>query len=83
VENCAVKEYNEIPLSDLELFKPATISSIDTKDKNILKKLMAFGILPGVNIKMIRKFPSYIFEIGNTRIATDDKIAKSIRVIAN
>lgn len=70
----------EIILSQLDLNISAVITSIDTKDQDTLKKLMALGVLPGVNIKLLRKYPSYLFEAGNTRIAADEKIASSIWV---
>lgn len=71
----------EILLSELEPLKPAVISSIDMEDKPTLKKLMALGVLPGVSVKILQQSPSYVFEAGNTKIAADEKIASSIKVV--
>lgn len=71
----------EILLSELEPFRPAVISSINLKDKDTLKKLMALGVLPGVPVKVIQQSPSYVFQAGNTKIAADSKIASNIKVV--
>lgn len=71
----------EILLSELEPLRPAVISSINMEDKSTLKKLMALGVLPGVSVKILQQSPSYVFEAGNTKIAADEKIASSIKVV--
>jgi len=48
----------------------------DTK----LRKLMTFGIMPGVKIKILQTYPSYVLEIGSTQLAVDYEIAKNIMV---
>lgn len=71
----------EILLSKLKPLRPAVISSINLKDKDTLKKLMALGVLPGVSVKVIQQTPSYVFQAGNTKIAADFKIVSSIKVV--
>lgn len=56
------------------------IAKLDTSDKNILKKLMAMGILPGIPLKMVQTFPSYVFQVGYTQVAVDKAIAQTIIV---
>ena len=43
-----------------------------------LQKLMAMGILPGVSIQVVQKFPSFILKIGHSQIAMDEEMAKDI-----
>ncbi|SHM78290.1 ferrous iron transport protein A [Caldanaerovirga acetigignens] len=72
---------SEMKLPELKEGDAATIVRIDTTDDKILKKLMALGVLPGMNVVLFQKFPSYVLKVGNTRIAADEAIAKSIVVV--
>jgi len=67
-------------LSQLEPGKEAVVSHIDTRNKSTLNKLMALGILPGVRVIMIQKFPTYVFQVGNTRVTADEQLVNTIMV---
>jgi Fe2+ transport system protein FeoA len=45
-----------------------------------IQKLVAIGILPGTSIHLIQKYPSYVFDVGNTQYAVDKNIASEIYV---
>ncbi len=60
-----------------ELGKIAYLQSRQSKE---IQKLMAIGILPGSSIQLIRRFPSYVFQVGNTQYAVDKSIAAAIYV---
>ncbi|WP_332881786.1 FeoA family protein [Methanosarcina horonobensis] len=51
------------------------------KNTGILKKLIAMGILPGMPVTLLRRSPSYLFEVDQTRYAVDREIANHIYVI--
>jgi ferrous iron transport protein A len=36
---------------------------LETKDPGILQKLMSMGILSGMPVTLLRRFPSYLFEV--------------------
>jgi Fe2+ transport system protein FeoA len=38
------------------------------------------GILPGVGIKVIQQFPSYVFQVGYSQFAVDRPLAELIYV---
>jgi len=67
-------------LSELEPSKKATISHLETQDKVMLQKIIAIGALPGTDIKLIQKFPSYVFQIGKSQFAIDKELASCIYV---
>nr|WP_269850000.1 FeoA family protein [Methanosarcina horonobensis] len=46
-----------------------------------MKKLIAMGILPGMPVTLLRRSPSYLFEVDQTRYAVDREIANHIYVI--
>ena len=67
-------------LSELEPSKKATISHLETQDKVMLQKIIAIGALPNTGIKLIQKFPSYVFQIGKSQFAIDKELASCIYV---
>lgn len=67
-------------LCDLEAGEKGRIAYIHTAGNKNLQKIMAMGALPGVLIRLIRKFPTYLFEIGHSQFAVDKSIAEAIFV---
>lgn len=54
------------------------VSSLKTIDPSLIHKLMALGIMPGIEIQLEQKFPSYIIKIGRTRATLDQETAAQI-----
>ncbi len=69
-----------IPLPDLDSGQRGEIAYVHTQNHSNLQKLMATGVLPGMDIQLIQKFPSYVFQVGETQIAVDREIAQEIYV---
>lgn len=67
-------------LSDLNPGQSGKIAYIQSRQSQEIQKLMAIGVLPGTPIQLIRRFPSYVFDVGNTQYAVDEKIANLIYV---
>jgi DtxR family Mn-dependent transcriptional regulator len=72
-----------VPLSQMKPDQEGKIAYIHSKGKSRLQKLMAMGITPGMNIRIIQRFPSHVFQIERAQIAVDEEIAKEIFVVAN
>ena len=68
------------PLCDLQPGQRGHIAYIQMNDPKRLQKLMAMGVLPGVPIALLRRFPSYVFEAGYSQFAVDKEIAADINV---
>ncbi len=68
------------PLSDLKKGQKGKIAYIQTTDRSMLRKIMAMGALPGSNVKLIERFPSYVFEVGESQFAVDRGAAAKIHV---
>jgi DtxR family Mn-dependent transcriptional regulator len=68
------------PLTEIKSGQKGKVVYIQAEDHNMLKKLMAMGILPGRGITLIQKSPSFVFSIGRTQVAVDKEIASSIFV---
>lgn len=67
-------------LTNLKADNKGKVAYIHTKDQLKLQKLMAMGVLPGINITLIQKFPSYVFQLGNSQFAVDKELASAIYV---
>lgn len=67
-------------LRDLEVSDRGTIAYLATNDQGRLNKLMSMGALPGISVIMIQKFPSYVFQIGQSQFAIDQEMAEGIYV---
>jgi DtxR family Mn-dependent transcriptional regulator len=67
-------------LKDLEIKDKGTIAYLATNDSGRLNRLMAMGVLPGISVTMIQKFPSYVFKIGQSQFAIDKEMAEGIYV---
>ena len=68
------------PLCDGQPGREGTVAYLSTRDNRDIQKLMAMGILPGVKIRLLRQFPSYIFEIGYSQFTVDRNLAEKIYV---
>ena len=83
--NCCEKVNKEIrpvvaPLTELRSGDKAKISYIVTKYHERLDRLSSMGLLPGVQIRLHQRQPTYIIQMGETQIALDTAIARDIYV---
>lgn len=69
-----------MPLAELEINKKAKIIYLQTHDRGALQKIIAIGALPKMEIMLIQKFPSYVFNIGKSQFAIDKELASHIYV---
>jgi DtxR family Mn-dependent transcriptional regulator len=68
------------PLSELVVGQKGKIAYIHSQEPQKLQKLMGMGVMPGMNVTLITRFPSYVFQLGQTQIAVDKDIAQDIYV---
>lgn len=67
-------------LSAMEEKQKGKVAYIQTRDRGRLQKLMAMGVLPGMSISLIQKYPSYVFQVGQSQFAVDQELAAGIFV---
>ncbi len=68
------------PLCDGKPESEGAVAYLATMDDRQVQKLVAMGILPGAEIKVIRNFPSYVFQVGYSQFAVDRPLAEVIYV---
>lgn len=83
--DCCGKTSKEIrpvvmPLTDLRSGDKAKVSYIVTKYHERLDRLSSMGLLPGVQIRLHQRQPTYVIQMGETQIALDNAIARDIYV---
>ncbi len=82
---CCIKKQDKAeslvkPLSGLKKGERGKIAYLHTGDKDMLRKIMAMGALPGLSVALVQGFPSYVFQIGESQFAVDESVAKQIHV---
>lgn len=75
-----IEKASENKLTALRVHQPAVVAAIETQDQRKLEKLMAMGVFPGMTIMLIRKFPSYVFQVGQSQFTVDKELAECIFV---
>ncbi|RMF89980.1 MAG: DtxR family iron (metal) dependent repressor [Methanobacteriota archaeon] len=68
------------PLTELEVGCEGRIAYITSRRHERLQRLMAMGIVPGLPVRLLQTFPSYVIEVEETQIALDAEIADEIYV---
>jgi DtxR family Mn-dependent transcriptional regulator len=68
------------PLSDGRPGAEGAVAYLATRDNREIQKLMAMGILPGLKIKLMQRFPSYVFQVGYSQFTVDHALAETIYV---
>jgi len=64
----------------LHIGEVARIAYLSTQDHPRLLKLTALGVTPGVEVKLLQKWPSYVIQCDETEIALEEEIARNIYV---
>lgn len=67
-------------LKELEIGARGRIVFIAPKYHDRMDRLAALGVIPGCEIRLHQRAPSYVIEVGETTIAVDAEIAKEIFV---
>jgi Fe2+ transport system protein FeoA len=45
-----------------------------------VRKYLAMGLVPGVEVKLVQRFPAYVFELGYSQFAVDREMASGVLV---
>ena len=67
-------------LSDAKAGASGIVAYLATRDSREVQKMMAMGILPGTDIELIRRFPSFVFQVGYSQFTVDKPLAEAVFV---
>lgn len=69
-----------ISIVNVKLAQEVSVVRLLSVDDEKLRKLTAFGIFPGIKIKILQIYPIYVLGVGLTQLALDYEMAKNIMV---
>ncbi len=70
-----------LALSDLPVGQSASVLGLAAGDEDHQSaRLLAMGLLPGVVIRLLRRSPAFVFVVGNSQFAVDERLAAHILV---
>jgi len=69
-----------MPLTELTVSSEARIVFITAPHRHRLGRLGNLGVVPGGNITLLQKHPSYLLRLGSTEVGIDAEIASDIYV---
>jgi DtxR family Mn-dependent transcriptional regulator len=69
-----------VPVTQLSPGEEGRVAYLSSKSQSRLHKLMAFGIAPGMNIKVHQHYPTIVLECEHTQLAMEAEIAGDIQV---
>ncbi len=69
-----------VPLCELSQGEKGRVAYLRTGETTRLQKLLTLGVLPGVEVEMLQRFPSFVFRIGHSQMAIDREMAEGIHV---
>ncbi|MBI4973224.1 ferrous iron transport protein A [Candidatus Roizmanbacteria bacterium] len=69
-----------VPLSHMKLGESGQIVNICTLKTEHVKKIISLGLMPGMNVRLIRTFPTLLCQIEYSQFALDREIASYVVV---
>lgn len=81
--DCCLKAMKEIsslilPLTSMKTGDIGKVIYITTKFHHRLDRISGIGIMPGVQIKVLQRVPTYVVQLGESQVALDHNISSSI-----
>lgn len=65
-------------LLNLTIGNSAIIEKLNTTNRNMLRKFLAMGMLPGSRIVLERKKPIFLISLRNSKFAMDRSMAETV-----
>ena len=68
------------PLPKLRLGERGTVAYLSAANLNRIKKLYAFGIVPGAGVELVQRSPAFVLKVEETQVALEQSVAQDIFV---
>lgn len=77
---CAEREGRLLTVRDLAGGDQAWVVHLEAEDEGRSNALAVFGLVPGSEVTLVQRLPSYVLQVGETMLALDAEVAGSIVV---
>ena len=71
-------ESSVIPLTELEVGQSGRVAYVNYRNEQLFHKIDALQIRPGVMVKLLQRYPSYVVEVEGSTIAMDSEVAGTV-----
>jgi DtxR family transcriptional regulator, Mn-dependent transcriptional regulator len=78
---CAALHCASVALLELAEGRRGVVSCLQEPESRHVARLAGLGILPGVEITLIQRYPAIVLRTGYAELALDDRMAGHIRVL--
>jgi DtxR family Mn-dependent transcriptional regulator len=69
-----------VKLVEMRPGQRGSIAYLNAQDQTRLQKLLAMGILPGAELELKRRSPTFVFQVGYSQFAVDENVASAVFV---
>lgn len=77
---CQGVDCHSVPLTGLRPGDRGAVSCLEEPWTAGAAKLAGLGVLPGVRLRLVQRYPAYVIQLGRTEIAVDEALARHVRV---
>jgi DtxR family transcriptional regulator, Mn-dependent transcriptional regulator len=77
---CQGVDCHSVCLTRLQPGDGGSVSCLEEPWTGGAAKLAGLGVLPGVRLRLIQRYPAYVLQLGRTEIAMDEGLARQVRV---
>jgi Fe2+ transport system protein FeoA len=82
IHRCSRGDCPSSPITTHELGACGVISCLANPDHPRTARLASLGLLPGVQIELVQKYPAFVLRIGHADIALDEELAGLVRILS-
>jgi Fe2+ transport system protein FeoA len=74
------KGSNTMSLKEFPLHHTGVIAGIDTRDSDLMGKLLTIGALPHTEVELLQRYPTFVIRMGYSTFAVDEELAACISI---
>lgn len=79
-DDCAGAGCDAVALTELRPGETGVVSCLRAPASSEARRLVALGVLPGVRLRVVQRYPAHVFQLGHAELAVDGRLASHIRV---
>jgi DtxR family transcriptional regulator, Mn-dependent transcriptional regulator len=77
---CPTMDCHSVRLADMPRGGEGAVTCLEEPWTADAAKLASLGILPGVRVRLVQRYPAYILQLGRAQVAIDGNLASRVRV---